>query len=43
MKVKLFNLILLLLPCIGSAQKIYMDPVTAGAMAGYAVTLKGGH
>lgn len=43
MKVKSFNLILLLLPCIGSAQKIYMDPVTAGAMAGYAVTLKGGH
>ncbi|RKW12078.1 MAG: hypothetical protein D8H93_16130 [Capnocytophaga sp.] len=43
MKVKLFNLILLLLPCIGSAQKIYMDPVTAGAMAGYAITLKGGH
>ena len=43
MKVKLFNLILLLLPCIGNAQKIYMDPVTAGAMAGYAVTLKGGH
>lgn len=43
MKVKSFNLILLLLPCIGSAQKIYMDPVTAGAMVGYAVTLKGGH
>lgn len=43
MKVKLFNLILLLLPCIGSAQKIYMDPVTAGAMWGYAATLKGGH
>lgn len=43
MKVKLFNLILLFLPYIGSAQKIYMDPFTAGAMAGYAVTLKGGH
>ena len=43
MKVKLFNLILLFLPYIGSAQKIYMDPVTAGAMVGYAVTLKGGH
>lgn len=43
MKVKSFNLILLLLPCIGSAQKIYMDPVTAGAMVGYAVTLKRGH
>lgn len=43
MKVKLFNLILLFLPYIGSTQKIYMDPVTAGAMVGYAVTLKGGH
>ena len=43
MKVKLFNLILLFLPYIGSAQKIYMDPVTAGAMVGYAVTLRGGH
>ena len=43
MKVKLFNLILLFLPYIGSAQKIYMDPVTAGAMVGYAVILKGGH
>ena len=41
--IKPFNLILFLLPCIGSAQKIYMDPVTAGAMVGYAVTLKGGH
>ena len=43
MKVKLFNLILLFLPYIGSAQKIYMDPFTGGAMAGYAATLKGGH
>lgn len=43
MKVKLFNLILLLLPCIGSAQKIYIDAFTAAAMGGYAATLKGGH
>lgn len=43
MKVKLFNLILLLLPCIGSAQKIYGDPIVAAAMGAYASTLKGGH
>ena len=43
MKVKLFNLILLFLPCIGSAQEIYIDAFTAAAMGGYAATLKGGH